>query len=116
SDDDQRVLEAASVTGAEFSAASPASALEAAVLSVEDRYTRLARDGVFVQAAGVEEWPDGTVAGRFRFRHAMHQEAVYARLPVSRRMALHQRVGLREEAGWAAHVDERAAALAAHFE
>jgi len=116
SEDDQRALDAASVAGAEFSTASAAAALDAAVLALEDRYARLARNGEFVQAAGAEEWPDGTVAGRFRFRHAMYQEAVYARLGVSRRMALHQRIGLREELGWASRPEARAAALAVHFE
>jgi tetratricopeptide (TPR) repeat protein len=111
-EDDRRLLEAGSVSGMVFSAASAAAALGADVSSVADRCARLA----FVEPAGTEAWPDGTVAPRFRFRHAMYQEAVYARVPAGRRPQLHDRVGAREEAAWQAQAGERAAVLAMHFE
>jgi len=40
---------------------------------------------------------DGTVAGRYRFTHALYQEVAYQRLPAARRVQLHRRIGAREE-------------------
>ena len=65
---------------------------------------------------GLEEWPDGTAAERYRFRHALQQQVVYERLPVGRRIRLHQRVGERQEEGYRERASERAAELAQHFE
>ena len=41
---------------------------------------RLARQGQFLEERGLEAWPDGTVSGRYGFRHALYQEVVYQRL------------------------------------
>src|SRR5262249_10876038 len=63
----------------------------------------------FLLANGVEEWPDGTLAGRYTFRHALYQQVVYARVPAARRRGLHQRIGERTEAGYGGQARERAA-------
>ena len=60
-------------------------------------------------------WPDGTVAGGYRFMHALYQEVAYHRLTAARRVQLHRRIGEREEAGYGPQVRERAAELAMHF-
>jgi predicted ATPase len=69
----QAVLEAASVVGAAFSLAAAAVGLETPVEQVEAQCEALVRYGQFVQPEGVEAWPDGTVAGRYAFRHALYQ-------------------------------------------
>ena len=76
----------------------------------------LARRGQFLLGNGIEEWPDGTAAGRYRCRHVLYQQVVYERLPVGQRMRLHRRVGERQEAGYGGRAHERAAELAGHFE
>ena len=43
------------------------------------------------------EWPDGTVAGRYAFIHALYQHVLYARVPVGHRVSLHVRTGERLE-------------------
>ena len=53
---------------------------------VETQCASLAQRSLFLQAHGVEEWPDGTVTGRYGFRHTLYQQVVYERLPVGRRM------------------------------
>src|ERR1700719_1058433 len=58
--DEQRVLEAGSVVGAEFSAAAVAAALERPLGEIEATCTRLSRHELFVTANGISEWPDGT--------------------------------------------------------
>ena len=116
SPEDQRVLEAGSVTGMQFSAAAVAAGLEERVDAVEERCSTLARRGQFLQSSGIEEWPDGTVVGCYRFRHTLYRQVVYDRLPVGRRIQLHARIGARVEAGYRERAAERAAELATHFE
>ena len=91
----QRGLEAASVAGLDW-------ALAADAEQVEEWCAELAREGLFVQAGELVEWPDGTVGGSYQFRHALYQQVVYDRVPVGRRVRLHQRIGLRVEAGYGA--------------
>jgi len=111
----QQILEAASVVGREFSTAAAAAGTDEALRLIEDRCAGLARRGQFLMAAGIEEWPDGTVAERYRFVHSLYQHVVYERLNVGRRAQLHQRIGARAEAGYRERANERAAELARHF-
>jgi predicted ATPase len=115
SPEEQRLL-AASVEGAEFSAAAVGAGVPTAAAEVEERCAVLARRGQFVQARGVEDWPDGTISGRYGFLHALYQQVVYDRLPPGLRMQLHRRVGEREEAAYGMRAAEQAAKLAMHFD
>jgi tetratricopeptide (TPR) repeat protein len=112
---EQRVLEVGSVAGATFSAAAVAAGLGQEAVEVEDRCAGLARRQQWLEACGEQVWPDGTVAGGYRFMHALYQEVAYNRLPAARRVQLHRRIGEREEAGYGPQVRERAAVLAMHF-
>ncbi len=114
--DEQRLLEAASVAGMAFSAASVAAALEADVEAVEDRCEALVRREQFLRSSGVEEWPDGTLATGYRFLHVFSQQVLSERLPAARRASLHRRIGEREEVAYRSRPGDRAAALAVHFE
>ena len=44
----------------------------------------LARRWQFLQGSGLAEWPDGTVASCYQFRHALYQQVIYDRVPVGR--------------------------------
>ena len=69
-----------------------------------------------MQAGGLVAWPDGTVGGRYQFRHALYQQMLYDRVPMGRRVRLHQRIGAAGGSGvWGAGRDV-AAELAEHFE
>jgi DNA-binding winged helix-turn-helix (wHTH) protein/predicted ATPase len=113
--EEQRVLEAASVAGVEFSAAGVAAGLAQEVEHVDDWCTALARRGQFLQTSGEQLWPDGTVAGSYRFVHALYQQVLYHRVSAAQRVRLHQRIGARLEAGHGAHVGDMSAELAMHF-
>jgi predicted ATPase len=113
---EQRVLEVASVAGAEFSAAAVAAGLETTVEVVEEQCTELARREQFLCVQGTADWPDGAVATQYGFRHALYQEVLYGRIPASRRQRLHQRIGEREEQAYGERAREMAAELAVHFE
>ncbi|MCE7984358.1 MAG: hypothetical protein DYG89_24555 [Caldilinea sp. CFX5] len=113
--EEQRILEAASVVGMEFAVAAVASTVTFAEEDVEERCLTLARRGHFLRAEGISDWPDGTVSARLSFIHHLYQEVLYNRVPISRRVRLHQQIGLRIERGYSGQEQERAAELAVHF-
>jgi predicted ATPase len=113
---EQQVLEVGSVAGVEFVVASVAAGVPTTPEAIEAVCDRLARQGQFLEDRGLAAWPDGTVSGRYGFRHALYQEVVYQRLSAGRRARLHLLVGGREEVGYGARAPEVAAALALHFE
>jgi predicted ATPase/DNA-binding winged helix-turn-helix (wHTH) protein len=112
----RRILEAASTAGMEFSAAAVAAAEQLDLDDVEHCCADLARRASFLTSLGSDAWPDGTVAGRYGFRHALHQEVVYERISTGRRVDLHRRIGERLEAGLGERAGESATELAMHFE
>jgi predicted ATPase/DNA-binding winged helix-turn-helix (wHTH) protein len=112
---DRALLEAASVAGAEFSAAAVAVAVGDMEEAVEACCNALARRGQFLRALGVTHWPDGTVTAQYAFIHALFQEILYARVPVSRRMRWHRQIGARLEVGYGPEAREPAEELAEHF-
>jgi predicted ATPase/DNA-binding winged helix-turn-helix (wHTH) protein len=114
--EEQRVVEAGSVAGMDFSAAAVAAGVGQEVVQVEACCASLARRGQLLRVSSERVWPDGTVAGCYSFIHALYQEAVYQRLPVAQRLDLHRRIGERMEAGYGAQGGDIAAELAMHFE
>lgn len=113
---DRRVLEGASAAGTEFSSLAAAAAADVTIDAAEACCARLVRRELFLVPRGADEWSDGSVAGRYAFRHAICQETVYERLPPGRRAAMHRRIGARLEAALGAASGEAAAELAMHFE
>jgi tetratricopeptide (TPR) repeat protein len=113
--EEQMVLEGACAVGAEFSAAAVAAALERPQDEVEQCFARLSRREQFVNAQGAVAWPDGTLAGGFRFHHALYQEVLYERLPAGRKVQVHRRIAMREEAGYGERAGEVASELAHHY-
>ncbi|HLX37919.1 MAG TPA: hypothetical protein VKR29_08960, partial [Candidatus Binataceae bacterium] len=112
---DRELLEVASAAGAEFSAAALAAAGETDLIHIEQRCRTLVTKMAFLQDAGDAEWPDGTVASRFRFQHALYWESAYGRLTAARRAHLHQKIGQREESAYGERAGEIASELAHHF-
>lgn len=112
---EQAVLAVGSIAGAEFSAA-------LAVVdgidppAAETCCAALARRGQFLRATGVAAWPDGTVAGRFAFVHALHRHVLAERVATGHRVALHLRIGARLELAHGGRAGEIAGELAMHFE
>src|SRR5262245_26127677 len=113
--DEQTILAIGSVAGAEFSAAlSTTDGIDAQV--GEQCCETLARRGQFLRALGVAAWPDGTVAGRYGFIHALYRNVLYARVPTVHRVGLHLRIGARLERAHGSHAGDVAGELAMHFE
>jgi len=112
----QRTLEAASVAGAEFSTLAVVAGLGEDRASVEARCDELARQHQFIQDCGVQELPNGEVATRYGFIHALYRNVLYERVSASRRVQLHRRIGERGEELYGERAKEIAAELAMHFE
>jgi predicted ATPase/DNA-binding winged helix-turn-helix (wHTH) protein len=112
---DQELLAAASVAGVEFAVAAVAAGVAQMEEDVEAQCDTLARRHQVVQASGTVAWPDGTVTARYKFRHALYQELIYERVPVSRRVRWHRQIGQRLETGYGQRAQESAAELAEHF-
>jgi predicted ATPase len=112
----QQVLEVASVVGTEFAEASVAAGLPLPLDAIEAICEGLARQGQFIEDLELAEWPDGTVSGRYGFRHALYQEVLYGQIGSGRRVRCHRAIGTRLEVGYGAQASQIAATLAVHFE
>src|SRR5215813_557150 len=110
----QRVLEVASVAGAEFVAVAVAAGLEADAATVEEHCETLVGQQL-LRPLGVATWPNGMVATRYAFVHALYQQVVYQELGAGRRIRLHQRLGECLETAYGSQAREVAAELAEHF-
>jgi DNA-binding winged helix-turn-helix (wHTH) protein/predicted ATPase len=116
SEEQQRLLEAASVVGGIFSAVAVAAGIEAPVEQIEDWCEALVKRGQFIQAQEPSTFPDGTMCGRYQFLHALYHAVLYERIPTMRKVRLHRRVGDAGERVYGARAHEIAAELAVHFD
>jgi predicted ATPase/DNA-binding winged helix-turn-helix (wHTH) protein len=119
--DQRRMLEAASVAGAEFSTASVSAALgidrkARTEEQIEQACEELMRTTPFLGTRGLMQWPDGTIGAVYAFRHELYREVLYYLTdPVDRQRA-HRRIGQRLEAAYGGDAGEVAYELAMHFE
>jgi predicted ATPase len=116
SQEERGVLEAASVAGREFLAASVAAALDTDVFMVEGCCDALASRHLFLDSGKGPTGPERRLCERYRFLHALYPQILYERLPASRRRQLHQAVGESKETAFGSRSADIAAELAVHFE
>ncbi|SEN87127.1 Transcriptional regulatory protein, C terminal [Rhodospirillales bacterium URHD0017] len=114
--EERRVLQVAAVSGAEFSAAGIAATPGLDIQAVEEICDRLVQRQQFIVGRGSEDWPDGTVANRYAFVHAMYQEGLGSRVSEARRVEWQGSIAEREEQAYGANVRGIAAQLAVRFE
>lgn len=91
-DADHQLLAAAAVQGYECDAPIVAEVLGTDPAAVEERLDALERIHGFVRRLREHQFPDGTLAVRYRFVHGLYQNALYARLTSTRRAALSRTV------------------------
>ena len=113
--DAQHVLEVASVAGDVFAAATVAAGLDVPVAQVEALCETLGQQHEFLEYAGLDEWPDGTLSGCYRFQHALYRQVLAERLGELQRMQVHRRMGERLEQGYGPQTPTIATQLAHHF-
>ena len=113
--DAQQTLEAASVSGMDFTTAALAAITPLEVFEAEELCENLAQRFHFLKPGAEFELPDGTIASRYSFTHSLYQSVLYRRIGTTRRAKLHQSIGEWMEAAYGERVGEMAAELAAHF-
>ena len=116
SQEEHRALEAASVTGALFSAVVSATAANMDVEEFENLCEGLARRHYIVRSADSKKFSDRSASERYEFVHALYREVLYRRQSPGRRTKLHLQVAERIEALYSERLSEAAAKLAYHFE
>lgn len=116
SEEEHRVLEVASVTGALFSPAVSATAARMDAENFEKLCEGLSRRQQIVRSADSQEFPEGTTSARYEFVHALYREVLYNRQSPGSRKKIHLHVGARLEVLYAQRRSEAAPELAHHFE
>ena len=116
SEQEQRMLEAASLISVAFPAWAVAAALEQDVAETEEACDALTRRLYFVQRAGQDELPDGTCSAFYVFAHELYREVLYQRQTASRRARRHLRIAERLGELFAEREASVAREMALHFE
>jgi tetratricopeptide (TPR) repeat protein len=116
SEEEQRLLMAASVQGYEFDSEIIAAALGADPADVEDRLAILEKVHSLVRAAGETSFPDRTVSSHHRFVHSLYQSAFYGALAPARRRKFSAAVATAMEQRSASEASRIAGELAVLFE
>lgn len=111
-----QALEIASVTGASFSAAVTAWADGSDMQELEDLYEALSKRHRFLRWASTHGYPEGTLAERYEFSHALYRRVLYERIAPVRRAAYHRAIGERIEGLYAARIDDVVSELAFFFD
>ena len=115
-EEEQRVLEGASIVGMDCSAVAIAAGLNSDVIRIEEVCDGLARRRHFLLPAYLAELPDGTITPRYTFIHSTYMDVIYNRIAPTKRSQIHARIAQRGEAIYGDGVGVIAAELAVHFE
>jgi serine/threonine protein kinase/tetratricopeptide (TPR) repeat protein len=116
SEEDRRTLQYASVEGAEFLSTVVAELLGIDQVDLEETLARLEKTHRLVVTREEEELPDGSLATRYRFAHALYQNFLYADLVNKRRVMLHKQAGEQLLKHYGHRAPQLATQLALHFE
>lgn len=114
--DARRLLALASIAGVEFLAAPLALAGELDPVATEQLLQRLASASQFVEAAGSVTFANGSVSGRYRFRHALYRDALAHSLSDAERSDYHGRLASGLGAAYGEQASDVAGQLALHCE
>ncbi|UCF35987.1 MAG: protein kinase [Acidobacteriota bacterium] len=93
SEEDRTLLTVASVQGHVFDSEIVAQVLDVPADQLEDRLEKLERVHAFVVFKGETEFPDHSLSLRYRFVHALYQNALYSSLMATRKARLSRQVG-----------------------
>jgi serine/threonine protein kinase/tetratricopeptide (TPR) repeat protein len=115
-EDERRSLQYASIGGTEFLSTVTAKLLGVDEIDLEEQLAHLERTHRFVEARGEEELPDGALATRYRFAHALYQNYLYSSLVNKRRVLLHKQTGEQLLQHYGKRAPQIATQLAIHFE
>jgi predicted ATPase/DNA-binding winged helix-turn-helix (wHTH) protein len=113
---EQRLLQAGSVVGMEFTIAALAAMLGEKRDRVEAQYRGLAERHLFLQPISVRQIEGSHKTSRCSFIHALYQNICYQRMPEEWRAQLHLRVANHIESSQGTSPGELSSRLAMHFD
>jgi predicted ATPase len=116
SEEEQRLLEAASLMSVAFPVWAVAAALEKDAVETEEACNALARRLHFVVRAGHDELPDGTTTAFYVFAHGLYREVLYQRQAAARRARRHIRIAERLAEMFSGREADVAREMAMHYE
>ncbi|MGD0629786.1 MAG: AAA family ATPase [Terracidiphilus sp.] len=116
SEDEQRMLEAASLMRVAFPAWAVAAALQNDPVETEEACDALARRLHFMVRAGQDELPDGSRSAFYVLAHGLYREVLYQRQPEARRAKRHVRIAERLGELFAGRESDVARERAMHYE
>ena len=116
SEDDRRLLVAASVEGYEFNSAVVAKALPIEIEEAEARLQVLDTTYGLVRLTSEQELPDGALTQHYQFVHVLYQNALYASLTTRRKSSLSAVIAETLLAHYGDHAPAVASKLAFLFE
>jgi hypothetical protein len=114
--EERRVLDAACVQGVDVVSTVVADAVGVDDIAVDERLTMLARMRGLLSPLGDDELPDGTLATRWRFTHAVYRDVLYDDIASIRRVSLHRQVAASLRKHHGDQLGPIAGALAVHAE
>ena len=115
-EEERRVLQYASVEGQEFLSTVSARLLGVDEVDLEEMLARIEKNHRLIVSRGEEELPDGSLATRYRFAHALYQNFLYEGLVTKRKTMLHRQAGEALSEHYGKRAPQLAAQLALHFE
>lgn len=115
-EEERRTLQYASVEGTEFLSTVVANLLGVDEVDLEERLAHLQKTHRLIETRGEEELPDGSLATRYRFSHALYQNFLYGDLVAKRRVMLHRQAGEQLLKHYGKRANHLATQLALHFE
>jgi tetratricopeptide (TPR) repeat protein len=115
-EEERRTLQYASVEGTEFLSTVVASLLGEDEVDLEERLAHLQKTHRLIETRGEEDLPDGSLATRYRFSHALYQNLLYGDLVAKRRVMLHRQAGEQLLKHYGKRASNVATQLAIHFE
>ena len=115
-EEERRTLQYASVEGQEFLSTVSARLLGVDEVDLEEQLARIEKNHRLIVSRGEEELPDGTLATRYRFAHALYQNFLYDGLVTKRKTMLHRQAGETLSQLYGKRAPQLAAPLALHFE
>jgi DNA-binding winged helix-turn-helix (wHTH) protein len=113
---EQRVIEAASLVGLQFTSGIVACALELPPDEVDSVCETLAKEWRLLRFVTSESLPDGTIQLCYAFVHALYRDAVLRRIPSATNRIWHRKIAEGLEATYGESSEAIAAELAIHFD
>ncbi|MFN2531522.1 MAG: protein kinase [Pyrinomonadaceae bacterium] len=115
-ENERRALQYASVEGQEFLSPVVAGLLGIDEVELEEQFAHLEKTYRLIETLEEQELPDGSLATRYRFSHALYQNYLYDALVAKRRVMLHLLAGEQLLQRYKKRSWQIATQLALHFE